>query len=320
MTTKAKALDRLIDAIAGENVPMNSQTVAGRLDTLADTLAGDDVTFTARDIAGRISQLAGMIEDGTIVIGGGSKWKPIGDGKTHFWITVVPGAQTVTYNFTKPNGTDGLIDWGDGTEPQAIPAGGRPSHTYESAGDYIVTVDVTSGTLKIGDDTTGGSLIYKDTNLYRQRRINAIEIGNNIQLLKYGLGGNYCLEHLTLPDDSTATPGGMSELWSLREFDVPESVTTISSGFMNSCAACRRVTIPAAVTSIGDAFLANCWSLRELHMKPVMPPTLAAGSGTDAPLYNSYPLIFVPSESVDAYKAASGWSDRASYIFTEPSA
>ena len=70
MTTKAKALDRLIDAIAGEDVPMTSQTVAGRLDTLADTLAGDDVTFSARDIAGRISQLAGMIEDGTISIGG----------------------------------------------------------------------------------------------------------------------------------------------------------------------------------------------------------------------------------------------------------
>lgn len=48
MTTKAKALDRLIDAIAGEDVPMTSQTVAGRLE-----------------------QLAEGIEDGTISIGGG---------------------------------------------------------------------------------------------------------------------------------------------------------------------------------------------------------------------------------------------------------
>ena len=48
MTTKAEALDRLIDAIAGEDVPMTSQTVAGRIDTLADGIA-----------------------DGTIPIGGG---------------------------------------------------------------------------------------------------------------------------------------------------------------------------------------------------------------------------------------------------------
>lgn len=48
MTTKAEALDRLIDAIAGEDVPMTSQTVAGR-----------------------IEQLAEGIEDGTITIGGG---------------------------------------------------------------------------------------------------------------------------------------------------------------------------------------------------------------------------------------------------------
>ena len=48
MTTKAKALDRLIDAVAGEDVPMNSQTVAGRLE-----------------------QLAAGIEDGTISVGGG---------------------------------------------------------------------------------------------------------------------------------------------------------------------------------------------------------------------------------------------------------
>ena len=48
MTTKAKALDKLIDAIAGEDVPMTSQTVAGRLE-----------------------QLAAGIEDGTISVGGG---------------------------------------------------------------------------------------------------------------------------------------------------------------------------------------------------------------------------------------------------------
>lgn len=71
MTTKVKALDRLIDAIAGSDVPVPAQTVAGTIDALADTLAGSDVTFTAQDIAGRLDELAKMVEDGTIVIGGG---------------------------------------------------------------------------------------------------------------------------------------------------------------------------------------------------------------------------------------------------------
>lgn len=71
MTTKVKALDRLIDAIAGSDVPVAAQTVAGTIDALADTLAGSDVTFTAQDIAGRLDELAKMVEDGTIVIGGG---------------------------------------------------------------------------------------------------------------------------------------------------------------------------------------------------------------------------------------------------------
>ena len=71
MTTKVKALDRLIDAIAGSDVPVAAQTVAGTIDALADTLAGSDVTFTAQDIAGRLDELAKMVEDGTISIGGG---------------------------------------------------------------------------------------------------------------------------------------------------------------------------------------------------------------------------------------------------------
>jgi len=78
MTTKAKALDRLIDAIAGEDVPMTSQTVAGRLE-----------------------QLAQMIEDGDISGGG--------EGNiTLLEIAYVPG--TTSYVMSKPSSFKELVE------------------------------------------------------------------------------------------------------------------------------------------------------------------------------------------------------------------
>ena len=187
MTTKAKALDRLIDAIAGEDVPMSSQTVAGRLDTLADTLAGDDVSFTAQDIAGRISQLAGMIEDGTISIGGGGgdKWQPAYDGDSHLWVNVFDG-QTITLNYYTSDNANGVISWGDGVIEQAPKESGvhNATHTYNSAGLYDIKLHgdaniyphSTNGT---SDSSTPGYM-FNDPSILRYAEIVSTYFGNGL--------------------------------------------------------------------------------------------------------------------------------------------
>jgi len=47
------------------------KTIPAAVDRLIDALAGEDVQMTAKTTSGRIEQLAQMIEDGDITIGGG---------------------------------------------------------------------------------------------------------------------------------------------------------------------------------------------------------------------------------------------------------
>lgn len=84
-----------------------------------------------------------------------------------------------------------------------------------------------------------------------------------------------------------------------------------SGGCFQNCANMTIFYIPASVTSIGAYALYNCPNLRTLVSRAVEPPTLASTSISGTP---SDMIIYVPDASVDAYKAASGWSTYASRI------
>ena len=58
-----------------------------------------------------------------------------------------------------------------------------------------------------------------------------------------------------------------------------------------------------------------CENLTEVYCKPITPPELL-GDGNDSVFDNNAPdrKIYVPTESVEAYKAAYGWSEYADCI------
>ena len=82
--------------------------------------------------------------------------------------------------------------------------------------------------------------------------------------------------------------------------------------------AITSVTVPATITTMGRAF-ELCASLEYVVMLPVNPPTLANSDGfmrvKDTENGNTYATIYVPDESVEAYKAAAEWSELADYIY-----
>ncbi len=96
----------------------------------------------------------------------------------------------------------------------------------------------------------------------------------------------------------------------LTSIDIPNSVTSIDYGAFYSCYSLTSVTIGTGVTSIGNNVFRYCSGLTSVTVNAVTPPTLGSNvfGGT-----NNCP-IYVPCESVDTYKAASGWSDYASRI------
>lgn len=143
------------------------------------------------------------------------------------------------------------------------------------------------------------------------------------------------VENITIP--STVTSLGQSAFngcASLKSVTIPSSVTSIGQYAFSGCTSLKEIVIPDSVTSIGQyAFSANtslesadigagvsaipafmftgCSKLESITVRATTPPTIGGGAFTNVP---NDAVIYVPSDAVDTYKSATGWSDRATYI------
>ena len=103
---------------------------------------------------------------------------------------------------------------------------------------------------------------------------------------------------------------------SLTSLTIPNSVTSIGNYTFYACRSLTSVTIPNSVTSIANFAFQSCSGLLSVTVQATNPPTIGIDvfKNTHANL-----VIYVPSESVDTYKAASGWSTYADRIQAIPS-
>lgn len=103
--------------------------------------------------------------------------------------------------------------------------------------------------------------------------------------------------------------------FSLTSATIPEGVTSIAGWSFLNCTALTGAEIPTTVTGIGESAFSGCASLTRLTVLATNPPIL--GSSVFASTSSDL-KIYVPAESVDTYKAASGWSSFESKIQAIP--
>ena len=121
------------------------------------------------------------------------------------------------------------------------------------------------------------------------------------------------LKSVTIPDSVTSIKGdAFLYCTSLISITIPDSVTSIRWYAFYECTQLRSVTIGNSVTSIGSYAFYNCTSLKEVYCKPTTPPT-----GGSQMFYNNASgiKIYVPRNSVEAYKSAEHWVAIEGYDF-----
>ena len=99
----------------------------------------------------------------------------------------------------------------------------------------------------------------------------------------------------------------------LKEADLSKTqITTLKSSTFSNCASLTSVQLPSTLTSIEGSAFYNCTSLTEITLDATTPPTLGSGQLSTC---SSLEVIFVPEESVTAYRMAEGWKDCADKIW-----
>ena len=162
-------------------------------------------------------------------------------------------------------------------------------------------------------------------------------IGNNVTTIGYwAFKGCSSLRSITIPDSvTTIGESGFCNCVSLESIVIPDNVTSIddaafqycsgltsvtigsgvtniNSSVFNSCSSLTSVTIPNTIGYIGYSAFHHCSGFTSITCLATTPPYIPSGSGAFDDTNNC--PIYVPSQSVSAYKSASGWSTYKSRI------
>ena len=197
-----------------------------------------------------------------------------------------------------------------------------------SACESLTSIDIPDGVITIGENAFN-----------RCESLTSVDIPDGVTAIEAGVF-SYCknLESVVIPDGVTSIGyGAFQRCESLTSVDIPAGVTTIEATAFSACYSLTSVDIPAGVTIITSSVFSGtgltsieipedvvtidyhafreCTGLAAVTCYAVTPPELRDYAFMDNA---DGRIIYVPAESVDAYKKAAGWSTYADAIVSIP--
>ena len=156
----------------------------------------------------------------------------------------------------------------------------------------------------IGGDVTvdaSGSLFRYCASL-KNIGINILNVGG------YDVRGCISLKSFKYPSAYTSTGVGLLQGLNIEECFMHEGILTINQNTFRDCSFLKYIDIPSTVTNIDFYGIHNCMALRYVIFRPIVPPTVGDNVFSNS-YYNPNMDIYVPDESLAAYKAVANLSN-----------
>jgi len=124
------------------------------------------------------------------------------------------------------------------------------------------------------------------------------------------------LSYITIPPSITTIPDSLFAFCSsLETVNISNGIKTIGDRSFYKCTSLRTLTIPASVTRIRNFAFNSCGdNLVRINCNPKNPPVL---EGVFAFTNDPNVKIYVPALSLEKYKTAENWSNKADIIFAQ---
>ena len=152
---------------------------------------------------------------------------------------------------------------------------------------------------------------------FRQcKKLKSVTIPNSVTTLEgYAFSYDSGLTSVTIGSGLTSVGDFIfAYCSSITNVSITEGLTKLGKTMFEKCNKLSSVVIPSTIEYIGDNAFSYCSGLTSVTCLAENPPEL----GTSTVFYNSTCPIYVPAESVDAYKSATNWSTYASRIQAIP--
>ena len=238
------------------------------------------------------------------------------------------------YSEPVPPSTDGKFQYINSGRTRTIACNSSPSLTNLEIIQDMYNMDRNAHLSGMTDGIVGDCVTTIDTSCFNNWiNLSSLTISSSVTSIgATAFKDCKALSSLTIPSGVTTIPSSMCNgCFRIASTNIPNGVTSIGILAYSDCLSLLNITIPASVTSIGDdAFRTAYWDTepqrtlmlnmnanRRVTVLATTPPTLGTGvfsimTGQEDEA--SYP-IYVPAQSLNAYKTATNWSVYANRIF-----
>lgn len=198
------------------------------------------------------------------------------DGKTRIYVHFEEARKSPYFGIC-PKGTV-TVDWGDGSATDTLTGNSLTmvktvQHEFPSAGDYVITLTVESGSFAFYGTSTGSYLLRTSTSVSaNNNRVYA----NSVRKVEFGIGAipkTYAfyncasLETVTIP---VATDVGDSHIFngchSLKSFSIPNGNDIANNYMFQYCYSLLFISIPSSLKHFADDTFRECTSLRSITL------------------------------------------------------